>query len=83
MSKGREDAALGVLSKYHANGDREDEVVQLEYREIVGTIELEISANQSSWSEMWRGKGNQWRMFIMIVSPKSLIVYSFEAAQQR
>ncbi|KAM0314947.1 hypothetical protein ACHAO8_004238 [Botrytis cinerea] len=66
VSKGREDAALGVLSKYHANGDREDEVVQLEYREIVGTIELEISANQSSWSEMWRGKGNQWRMFIMI-----------------
>ncbi|KAF7913665.1 uncharacterized protein EAF01_000071 [Botrytis porri] len=66
VSQGREDAALDVLSKYHANGDREDEVVQFEYREIVGTIELEISAKQSRWSEMWRGKGNQWRMFIMI-----------------
>ncbi|KAG4031583.1 hypothetical protein MFRU_009g03440 [Monilinia fructicola] len=66
VSKGREDAALDVLSKYHANGNREDEVVQFEYREIVGTIELEIAGKQTRWSEMWRGRGNQWRMFIMI-----------------
>ncbi|RAL63134.1 hypothetical protein DID88_004216 [Monilinia fructigena] len=66
VSKGREDAALDVLSQYHANGNWEDEVVQFEYREIVGTIELEIAAKQTRWSELWRGRGNQWRMFIMI-----------------
>lgn len=64
---------MDILSKYHANGDREDEVVQFEYREIVGTIEMEISAQQTRWSEMWKGKGNQWRMFIMIVSFDSVL----------
>ncbi|TVY83451.1 Lactose permease [Lachnellula suecica] len=66
VSKGREDAALAVLAKYHANGDREDEVVQFEYREIVGTIELEISAKQTKWSSIWSTPGNKWRIFIMI-----------------
>jgi len=66
VSKGREDAALNVLAKYHANGDREDEVVQFEFREIVGTIELEISAKQTTWISVWRGPGNKWRIFIMI-----------------
>lgn len=67
MSKGREEAALDVLAHYHANGDREDEVVQFEFREIVGTIELEIAARQTKWSELWRAPGNKWRIFIMIV----------------
>lgn len=66
VSKGREEAALNVLAKYHANGDREDEVVQFEFREIVGTIELEISAKQTTWTSIWRTPGNKWRIFIMI-----------------
>ncbi|PSS23059.1 hypothetical protein M430DRAFT_135583 [Amorphotheca resinae ATCC 22711] len=66
VSKGREEAALDVLAHYHANGDREDEVVQFEFREIVGTIELEIAARQTKWSELWRTPGNKWRIFIMI-----------------
>ena len=70
VSKGREDVALGVLAHYHSNGDREDEVVQFEYREIVGTIELEIAAKQTRWSELWRTPGNKWRIFIMIVRKK-------------
>jgi hypothetical protein len=72
VSKGREEAALDVLARYHANGDREDEVVQFEYREIVGTIELEISAKQMKWSQIWKGPGNKWRIFIMIVRKFSL-----------
>lgn len=40
--------------------------MQFEFREIVGTIELEIAAEQTRWSEIWRGPGNKWRMFIMI-----------------
>ncbi|RDL34555.1 uncharacterized protein BP5553_07683 [Venustampulla echinocandica] len=66
VSKGREDAALRILAHYHANGDREDEVVQFEYREIVGTIELEISAKQTKWSALWKANGNKWRVFIMV-----------------
>ncbi|KAH6675647.1 hypothetical protein B0J14DRAFT_561358 [Halenospora varia] len=44
----RKQATLDVLIKYHANGDREDEVVQFEFQEIVGTIELEITAKQTT-----------------------------------
>lgn len=66
VSKGREQAALNVLAHYHGNDDREDEVVQFEYQEIVGTIEAEIAAKQTQWSEIWKGKGNKWRIFIMI-----------------
>jgi len=66
VSQGREEAALTILAKYHANGDREDEVVQFEYREICSTIELEIAAKNFRWSELWRTPGNRWRMLIMI-----------------
>jgi hypothetical protein len=44
VSKGRDEAALKLLAKYHGNGDQEDEVVQFEFREITGKIELEIQA---------------------------------------
>lgn len=66
VSQGREKQALDILAHYHANGDREDEVVKFEYREICETIELEIAAKQTKWRELWRTSGNRWRMFIMI-----------------
>lgn len=66
VSKGREAAALDVLAKYHGNGDRDDEVVQFEYAEIVGTIEMEIAAKGTQWRELVRGRQNQWRLFIMV-----------------
>jgi hypothetical protein len=53
VSKGRDEAAL-KLAKYHGNGDQEDGVVQFEFREITGTIELEIQAKQTKWSELSR-----------------------------
>jgi hypothetical protein len=67
VSKGREDAALDVLAHSHANEDKEDEVVQFAYRGIVGTIELEIAAKETKWRQLWKGRENQSRLFIMIV----------------
>ena len=66
ISKGLEQKALEVLAHYHANGDQEDEVVQLEFAEICATIELEKAAAQTKWSELWRTKGNRWRCAILI-----------------
>lgn len=66
VSKGRHEKALDILAHYHANGDREDPVVQYEYNEICSTIEMEIAAKQTRWSELWRTPGNRWRSFIMI-----------------
>ena len=66
VSVGKEEKALEVLAEYYANGDREDEVVQYAYKEIVETIELEIAGHKTKWSELWSTKDNRWRSFIMI-----------------
>ncbi|KAI9741045.1 MAG: hypothetical protein M1834_002756 [Cirrosporium novae-zelandiae] len=66
VARSHEEKALSILAKYHGNGDRTDIVVQTEYREILSTIELEISAKQTRWSELWRTPGNRWRSFILI-----------------
>ena len=49
VSVGKEEKALEILAQYHANGDREDEIVQYEYREICETIELELAAKKTKW----------------------------------
>jgi hypothetical protein len=43
---------LDVLDHYHANGNREDEVVQFEFWEIFDTIELEVATRQTTWSSI-------------------------------
>ncbi|GKZ50575.1 hypothetical protein AbraIFM66951_003837 [Aspergillus brasiliensis] len=64
--RGREQAALAILAKYHGNGDAQDVVVQLEYQEMKETIELEIAAKKTSWKELINSRGNRWRSFILI-----------------
>ncbi|KKK16915.1 hexose transporter protein [Aspergillus rambellii] len=64
--KGQHEKALKVLADCHANGDQEDEVVQLEMNEIKETIKLEKEFESSSWMELVRTKGNRHRMVILI-----------------
>ncbi|PLB44794.1 MFS hexose transporter [Aspergillus steynii IBT 23096] len=66
ISKGREDAALQILVKYHGNGNPDDPVVQFEFQEMKETIELEIAANNTSWSALFNSRGNRWRSFILV-----------------
>ena len=66
VSIGKEQKALEILAQYHANGDREDDVVQYEFQEIRETIEMEIASKKTKWSELWSTPGNRWRSFIMI-----------------
>ncbi|GLA45001.1 hypothetical protein AnigIFM63604_000292 [Aspergillus niger] len=66
ISRGREQAALAILAKYHGNGDAQDIVVQQEYQEMKETIELEIAAKKTSWKELINSRGNRWRSFILI-----------------
>ncbi|GLA84296.1 hypothetical protein AtubIFM56815_008507 [Aspergillus tubingensis] len=66
ISRGREQAALAILAKYHGNGDAQDIVVQQEYQEMKETIELEIAAKKTSWKELINTRGNRWRSFILI-----------------
>ena len=48
LSKERDEAALNMLGKYHADGNINDPVVQFEFREIKETIRIEFSAKKSS-----------------------------------
>ena len=72
ISRGREQAALAILAKYHGNGNAQDIVVQQEYQEMKETIELEIAAKKTSWKELINTRGNRWRSFILIWCGESL-----------
>ncbi|KAF7586128.1 hypothetical protein BBP40_009424 [Aspergillus hancockii] len=66
--KGKHEQALKVLADCHANGDQEDEVVQLEMHEIKETIRLEKEFESNSWKELIRTKGNRHRLIICITA---------------
>jgi len=66
ISKGRPETALKILADVHANGNQDDEVVQLEYKEIRDTLNMEKEFETNKWSELWRTKGNRHRLVILI-----------------
>jgi MFS family permease len=66
ISKGREEEALAILAKLHANGDENDELVQLEYREIRQTLAQEKEVAKRSYMELIATPGNRMRLFITI-----------------
>lgn len=66
ISKGREEQALKVLADVHANGNKQDEVVQLEMQEIKDTLKLEQEFEGNGWKELIRTKGNRHRLIILL-----------------
>jgi len=67
ISKDRNEEALQVLAKYHANGNDQNSTVQFEYREIRETLELERTArDNSSYLDFMKTKGNRWRLAIIV-----------------
>lgn len=68
VSKGRREEALDILSRYHANGDRTDELVLFEYQEIYDTIEFESSmAEDSGWGAFFATRGTIHRLIICVL----------------
>ncbi|KAK9471179.1 lactose permease [Dipodascopsis tothii] len=68
IAKEKHEKALNVLAKYHANGDENDEVVQLEYLEIQNAIAMDRSVNNDwhAWLELFQTKGNRKRLIILV-----------------
>jgi len=66
ISRGKNEQALRILANAHASGDKLDEVVQLEYQEIRGTLKLEQEIEGNNWSELWGKPGNRHRLIILI-----------------
>jgi len=67
IAKDRNEEALAILAKYHANGNDQNPTVQFEYREIRETLELERHArDNSSYLDFMKTKGNRWRLAIIV-----------------
>jgi hypothetical protein len=67
VSKGKYDQAIDVLAKYHANGDKSDELVVYEFNEMKTAIEAEAAATAGiSYMSFFRTKGNRKRLYILI-----------------
>ena len=68
IANGKKEKALGVLAKFHANGDMDDQLVNYEFTEICETLEREAqAASGSSWSEFFRTRGNRHRFVICLL----------------
>ena len=68
INKGKEQKALSILAKVHANGNENDEMVQCEYIEIRDTLRLEKEVESNSWKELIRTKGNRHRLIILVTA---------------
>jgi hypothetical protein len=68
VDRDQPEKALRILAKYHANGNEQDEVVQLEFAEITNAIAMDKVANTNySYLDFFRTPGNRHR-FIIIIS---------------
>jgi MFS family permease len=64
VARGKSEQALRVLAKCHANGNDQDEVVQLEMQEIHDTLKMEQEFHNQGWAQLFQTKGNRHRMAI-------------------
>ncbi|KAK1750861.1 general substrate transporter [Echria macrotheca] len=66
ISKGKDQRAKEILAYVHAQGNIDDELVNVEFHEIQQTINLELEYEKTSWKELWATPGNRHRLLILI-----------------
>jgi sugar porter (SP) family MFS transporter len=62
----RGDEAKALLAKYHANGDMTDELVDLEYQEILATTQGEREKSKSDWLRLIESKASIRRLALVV-----------------
>lgn len=68
MSKNRKGEALEMLTRYHANGDVDDRLVQEEFDQICKSIEIEADQKSAArWTAFLKTKGDRHRLAICIL----------------
>ncbi|KAF2646349.1 general substrate transporter [Massarina eburnea CBS 473.64] len=66
IAKGRNEEALHILSKFHANGDPTNPTVQYEFHEIKETLRLEFQYQKtSSYLDFFKTRGNRHRLLLL------------------
>lgn len=67
VSKERYDEAEDILTYNYANGDRNNDNVEFQFREIRGTLRLEFEVKAtSSYMDFFCTKGNRYRLALLI-----------------
>ena len=64
----RREEALEILTKYHAEGQRDSELLKFEIAEIDYALEIERAQSTSSWKEWIRTSANRRRLWIIITA---------------
>ncbi|KAL4907570.1 hypothetical protein BDW74DRAFT_166889 [Aspergillus multicolor] len=64
ISKDRTDEAVEILTKYHAEGDRDSVIVKAEIAQIERTIMLEKEGSKQTWGDLFRTAGMRRRLLI-------------------
>jgi sugar porter (SP) family MFS transporter len=64
VSQDRDDEALAVLTKYHAEGDANSPLVHAEMAQIRSTIKLEMENSSNSWKDLFATAGMRRRTLI-------------------
>jgi len=84
ISKDRREEAFDILSKYHAEGDRNNVIVLAEMAQIETTIKLELVAAKLTWLDLFKTAGMRKRAFLAMMiglftqwSGNTLISYYF------
>lgn len=69
ISQDKNEEALAILAKYHAEGNQDDPLVRYEYDEILNALAYERSIDRHSWIQNYldflRTPGNRKRLFIL------------------
>jgi MFS family permease len=63
VSKGRQEEALQILARYHANGDVADQLVLFEFREICEAVQSE----KGGWASFFSTRGAIHRLMICVL----------------
>lgn len=67
ISKGRDEEAKKIITKYHANSNPNDPLVLIEFEEIRTALKLEQEQEKtSSYASFFKTKGNRLRFFIIL-----------------
>jgi sugar porter (SP) family MFS transporter len=66
VSKDLHDEAFEILTKYHAEGNADSELVQAEMAQIRSTIQLEMENSNQSWTEMFATKAMRKRVLLAV-----------------
>lgn len=67
MSTGKEEQSRRIITKYHANGDNTDPLIDLEIEEIRVALHLEAElAKDSKWISFFKTAGNRKRLLIIL-----------------